>query len=200
MDIRRVVLIRPFRDGRVWGRVPGSPYTLMRLASLVPDEIPVEIWDENVAPPDYTTLGPHDLVGISSMTLTIERAEEIARVARRQGATVVVGGVHATLSPEHVASFADVVVVGEGYNTWPQIIRDVANDTLQPMYVDEEWKNPRRPGTHLPARPRHGPGEQTVLDPLLRDHSRVPTQLLLLHGHSRLRPRHAAASCRPGGG
>ncbi len=140
MNIRRVVLIRPFRDGRVWGRVPGSPYTLMRLASLVPADIPVEIWDENVGKPDYSTLGPEDLVGISSMTLTIERAEEIARLARRQGATVVVGGVHATLSPEHVATFADVVVIGEGYNTWPQIIEDFANDTLKPMYVDEEWK------------------------------------------------------------
>ena len=46
--MRRVVLIRPRRDGRIFGKSPGSPYTLMRLASLVPDEIPVEIWDENL--------------------------------------------------------------------------------------------------------------------------------------------------------
>ena len=46
--MRRVVLIQPKRDGRVFGKAPGSPYTLMRLASLVPDEIPVEIRDENV--------------------------------------------------------------------------------------------------------------------------------------------------------
>ena len=46
--MRRVILIRPRRDGRIFGKAPGSPYTLMRLASLVPNEIPVEIWDENV--------------------------------------------------------------------------------------------------------------------------------------------------------
>ena len=38
--MRRVVLIQPKRDGRVFGKAPGSPYTMMRLASLVPDEMP----------------------------------------------------------------------------------------------------------------------------------------------------------------
>ncbi len=39
--MRRVVLIKPKRDGRVFGKAPASPYTLMRLASLVPEEIPL---------------------------------------------------------------------------------------------------------------------------------------------------------------
>jgi hypothetical protein len=36
--MRRVVLIRPRQSGRIFGKAPGSPYTLMRLASLVHDE------------------------------------------------------------------------------------------------------------------------------------------------------------------
>lgn len=139
MDIRRIVLIQPYRDGRLFGRARGSPYTLMRLASLVPETIPVEIWDENLAPVDYQSIGPNDLVGITSMTFTIDRTEEITRALRRQGATVVVGGTHSTLMPDHAAQFADVVSVGEGYRTWVQIIHDAANDTLKPIYRDEQW-------------------------------------------------------------
>ena len=52
MDIRKVVLVYPVREGRILGRASGAPYTLMRLASLVPDNIPVEIWDESLEPLD----------------------------------------------------------------------------------------------------------------------------------------------------
>ena len=50
MNIDKVVLVYPKRDGRILGKAQGSPYTLMRLASLVPDHLPVEIWDEDLAP------------------------------------------------------------------------------------------------------------------------------------------------------
>ena len=140
--MRRIVLIQPKRDGRVFGRSPGSPYTLMRLASLVPDEIPVEIWDENVRDLAMDTLREGDLVGITSMTVTIEGAEQIARRAMKQGAGVVMGGVHATLMPAHTATFAHSIMVGEGYFTWQQLIQDFAASGIkgmQPVYHDERW-------------------------------------------------------------
>ncbi|MEM7539415.1 MAG: radical SAM protein [Chloroflexota bacterium] len=142
--MRRIVLIRPKRDGRVLGRAPGSPYTLMRLASLVPDEIPVEIWDENLYDLPLDTIKEGDLVGITAMTTTIDGAEGIARRARKQGAGVVVGGVHATLLPEHVQQFAHSTMIGEGYFTWQRLIQDFAADGikgLKPTYIDEEWAN-----------------------------------------------------------
>lgn len=139
MDIEKIVLVEPARDGRFLGKASGAPYTLMRLASLVPQEIPVEIWDENLGPLDFRRLGPHDLVGISAMTLTVERAEELARQARPRCGAIVVGGVHATLLPDEINRWADAVVVGEGYRTWPRIIEDFAKGTLAPRYVDVEW-------------------------------------------------------------
>lgn len=142
--MRRIVLIRPRRDGRVFGKGVGSPYTLMRLASLVPEEIPVEIWDDNLRELPMDTLGEGDLVGISSMTITIERTEHLANLARKQGAGVIVGGVHSTLMPEHVQTFAHSAFVGEGYYTWPQAIQDFAAGGikgLQPVYKDESWAN-----------------------------------------------------------
>jgi radical SAM superfamily enzyme YgiQ (UPF0313 family) len=111
----------------------------MRLASLVPPEVPVEIWDEDLRALAIETLGPQDLVGISAKTLLIDRAKLLTRRMQRQGTTVVIGGTHATLVPDEVAEWADVIAVGEGYRTWPQIIRDFDNGTLRRRYVDEEW-------------------------------------------------------------
>jgi radical SAM superfamily enzyme YgiQ (UPF0313 family) len=139
MSIRKIVLIQPRRDGRFWGRGTSQPYTLMRLASLVPAEIPVEIWDEDLEDLPIQELGSQDLVGISAKTLLIDRAKMLTRRIQKQGATIVLGGTHTTLLPDEVAGWADAVAVGEGYRTWPQIIRDFDQGTLQARYVDEEW-------------------------------------------------------------
>jgi radical SAM superfamily enzyme YgiQ (UPF0313 family) len=142
LEIRKVVLIHPGREGHIWGRAAAAPYTLMRLASLVPDDIPVEIWDENLGPLEgkLRQLGPHDLVGITSKTLAIESAQRFARIARQAGVqAVVVGGAHATLMPEDVARWADSVITGEAYYTWPQLIQDFIHDDLKPRYHDSQW-------------------------------------------------------------
>jgi radical SAM superfamily enzyme YgiQ (UPF0313 family) len=139
MSIRKVILIQPGRDGRYMGRGTSQPYTLMRLASLVPSDVPVEIWDEDLMRLPIETLGPQDLVGISAKTLLIDRAKMLAQQIRRQGAMAVIGGTHVTLVPDEVAGWSDVIAVGEGYRTWPQIIRDFDAGALQPRYVDEEW-------------------------------------------------------------
>ena len=139
MAIRKIILIQPRRDGRFFGRGTSEPYTLMRLASLVPLDIPVEIWDEDLRELPIHTLGPQDLVGISAKTLLIDRAKMLTKRIQRQGATVVIGGTHVTLVPDEVEPWADAIAVGEGYRTWPQIIRDFDRGTLQKRYVDEEW-------------------------------------------------------------
>lgn len=137
--MQKVILIYPRRDGKILGRVPGTPYTLMRLASMVPDSIPVEIWDENHGQLDFKRINPGDLVGITSMTLTIDGAQKIADEVHQRGATVAIGGVHATLSPEDVSGWADIVNVGEAYRTWPVILHDHFSGGAKRLYHDEEW-------------------------------------------------------------
>lgn len=142
LDIKRIILVHPGREGKIWGRATGVPYTLMRLASLVPDEIPVEIWDENLGPLEgkLSQLTASDVVAITSKTLAVESAERFANLAHRSGVRlVVVGGTHATLMPEDVARWADVVVSGEAYSTWPQLIHDAQAGALQPRYNDTTW-------------------------------------------------------------
>ncbi len=139
MSIHRIYLIQPGRDGTVFGKATMAPYTLMRLASLVPDAIPVHIIDEDLEPVPFAQMGPGDLVGITAKTLQIERAQWIARRAQARGATVVVGGTHVTLAPDEVASWADSIAMGEAYRTWPQMIADFDRGQLQERYVDEQW-------------------------------------------------------------
>jgi len=78
MALNRIILIYPKRDGRILGKAHGAPYTLMRLASMVPDSIPVEIWDENLMRLPLETLRPGDLVGASAMTLGIDQVRGFA--------------------------------------------------------------------------------------------------------------------------
>ena len=118
-------------------RLPTKP-----INSGIRQSSPVEIWDENVRELPMDTLREGDLVGVTSMTVTIEGAEQVARRAMKQGAGVVMGGVHATLMPEHTSTFAHSVMVGEGYFTWQQLIQDFAASGIkgmQPVYNDERW-------------------------------------------------------------
>jgi len=141
VSIRKVILIQPGRDGKMFGRGTMAPYTLMRLASLVPDDIPVRIIDEDLEAAPFDEIGPNDLVGITAKTLQIDRARWLTSQLKARGATVVIGGVHATLAPEDVLIWADAVAVGEAYRTWPQMIADFDRGELKRHYVDEEWTN-----------------------------------------------------------
>ena len=60
---------------------------------------------------------PH-LVGVHTKTLTVERAVQVASIARAGGATAVAGGPDAATRPElYLARGFDVVVPGEGFGT-----------------------------------------------------------------------------------
>lgn len=150
-----VLLLLP--DGRVhrlrWGPISRSfreaPLTLTTLAALVPPEIPARLTliDESIDPiPDDLHA---DLVGISCLTGTAHRAYELADRFRRQGAVVVLGGVHVTLCPDEARRHADVIVRGFAERTWPELLRDWRAGRLQAEYFDPDpplhpWPTPRR--------------------------------------------------------
>ena len=119
----------------IWKRsLRYAPLTLTTLASLVPDDVPVELTliDEGVHEMD-TELDV-DLVGISAITGTAPRAYEIAQRFRERGVPVVLGGVHPTLMPEEAARHADCVVTGYAEDTFPQLLRDARDGRLRARY------------------------------------------------------------------
>ncbi len=102
------------------------------LAALTPPGHTVTIVDEAFGPDD--TNQDVDLVGITVMTDVVPRAYEIADVYRRNGVTVVMGGIHPTVLPEEALGHADAVVAGEAEDSWPRLIADAALGRMQRLY------------------------------------------------------------------
>lgn len=131
-----------------------APLTLTTLASLVPEELGLDIQlvDESVSSIPYGKR--FDLVGISALTGTATRAYNIARKFRRSGSVVVLGGVHVTLLPDEAARYADVIVTGFAEIVWPELLRDFLNGKLKNRYdgVDGDISNLPIPSRQLQQR------------------------------------------------
>jgi radical SAM superfamily enzyme YgiQ (UPF0313 family) len=74
--------------------------------------------------PDWLT--DCDLVAISTFTAQVREAYRIADRLRAAGVQVAMGGLHVSALPDEALEHADWVVVGEGENTWPEVVRRVA--------------------------------------------------------------------------
>jgi radical SAM superfamily enzyme YgiQ (UPF0313 family) len=113
---------------------PRWPYVL---AAATPSEYgDPRITDETLEPFDPASVAQGDLVGIGIHTSNAHRGYQIGQLARARGASVVFGGIHATLYPEEARDHgaAHAVVKGDGDLIWPTVVRDCVREALQPIY------------------------------------------------------------------
>lgn len=146
------------------------PLALAALAGLTPPEHDVRIVNDICE--DVPFDGDWDLVGITSMTAQADRAYQIADEFRERGVPVAMGGTHPSMLPEDALGHADTIAIGEADDLWPEMLVDVENGRLQPVYQAEEypdltnctlpsWEHAdlgayaRRPGTKLPMMTIH---------------------------------------------
>jgi hypothetical protein len=114
-----------------------TPRWLFVLAGATPTSYgPPRITDETLEPFDVHTVQPGDVVGIGIHTGNALRGYEIGTLARERGATVIFGGIHATLYPGEAQSLggAHAVVKGDGDVVWPLVLNDAVHGTIQPIY------------------------------------------------------------------
>ena len=114
-----------------------TPRWLYVLAAATPDQYGTPaIVDETLEPIDLATIKAGDVVGIGIHTGNALRGYEVGTAARRAGATVVYGGIHATLYPDEARDLgeAHAVVTGDGDAVWGQVIRDAAAGRIHPHY------------------------------------------------------------------
>jgi radical SAM superfamily enzyme YgiQ (UPF0313 family) len=76
-----------------------------------------------------------DLVGLTGMGSGLVRAWQIADRFREQGATVVIGGIAASIAdPKWSLDHADALVIGEAEEIWPRVVEDFCAGGLQRIY------------------------------------------------------------------
>jgi radical SAM superfamily enzyme YgiQ (UPF0313 family) len=114
-----------------------TPRWLFVLAAATPQSMgdPILV-DESLEQLDTETIDPGDVVGISVHTGNALRGYEVGRLARGRGATVVYGGVHATLFPEEPfeQGAAHAVVKGDGDVAWGQLLCDLKAGNARRIY------------------------------------------------------------------
>ena len=64
-----------------------------------------------------------DLVAISTFSAQVFEAYAIADRLRAAGVKVAMGGLHVSVCPDEAARHADYVIIGEGDNVWPAVVR-----------------------------------------------------------------------------
>src|SRR5205085_7702212 len=113
------------------------PRWLYVLAAATPKSFgdPV-IVDETLEALDVASIEAGDIVGIGIHTGNALRGYEIGTLARKQGAFVVFGGIHATLYPDEARNLgaANAVVKGDGDVAWGDVLRDCMNGGPKPTY------------------------------------------------------------------
>ncbi len=140
-----------FLDYSAWIYTDGKnctnmPLALPTLAALTPSDIEVKIINENnigIEVIDFNESA--DIVGITCVTYTANRAYEIAEKFRERGVYVAIGGVHVSNMPNEAGIYADSVFIGEAEETWPQFIEDFRNNQPKPVYKAERYPDLQTP-------------------------------------------------------
>lgn len=131
----KVHLVNP--SDTSFGTAVITPRWLYVLAAATPASFgdPV-ICDETLDYLDPQSVAGGDVVGIGIHTGNALRGYELGRMMRERGATVVFGGIHATLYSEEAFARggAHAVVKGDGDQAWPDALQDCTNGTLKRIY------------------------------------------------------------------
>lgn len=128
-----------------------APLTIPTLISYIPAEMNVEtqVYDEGVEVIDKSKIDG-DIVAISCITGTSQRAYAYADHFRSKGKTVVLGGVHPTLLPDEAMQHADAVITGLALESFPQLLKDYEAGEMKKLYKQSEtlcfakWPLPKR--------------------------------------------------------
>jgi len=115
------------------------PLTIPALIALIHKElnILVEIYDESIEKINKENIDA-DLIVISAMTPTVNRAYIYADYFRSKGIPVAMGGVHATLNQQEALQHADSIICGIAVESFPQLLRDFKENKMQRIYTQQE--------------------------------------------------------------
>jgi radical SAM superfamily enzyme YgiQ (UPF0313 family) len=129
--------------GQVIAQLPSL--ALLVLAAVTPEDVEVEYIEVAEVQQHASLPTDFDLVCITSYTAMAYQMYDLADRYRALGVPVVLGGLHASFTPEETKEHADAVCLGEGEALWPRILADFragGTAALEPFYREEQ------PGTY----------------------------------------------------
>jgi len=109
------------------------------IVAVTPKKHSIKMVDEATEKVDFDE--ETDLVAISTLTRSAPRAYEIADEFRKRGKKVVLGGWHVSALPDEAKQHADSIVIGEGEDIFPQLLKDLEKDKLKPCYEQDKIVN-----------------------------------------------------------
>ena len=112
------------------------PLGLLTAAGMIPSGHEVVLCDENVSAINWEQEA--DVVGISGMHLQGEGIRKMGRHFRARGAKVIVGGPSAMALPDRYRDVADVLMLGEAEQIWPECLADLERGVVKPAYRPAE--------------------------------------------------------------
>jgi len=120
--------LRGFADrSRVIASLPSLG--LLYLAAVTPPGHFLQYFEAEADGSEPAEVYVCDLVAISTFSAQVQEAYAIADRLRAAGVKVAMGGLHVSVLPHEAAVHADYVVVGEGENTWPAVVRAAIEDS-----------------------------------------------------------------------
>lgn len=134
--------------GRVITSMPSLG--LLMLAAHTPPEHEVSYCEADGAerlPPELFSC---DLVAVSALTAQAFEAYEASNRLRAAGVTTVLGGLHATVCAGEAARHFDHVVVGEGEQVWPALLREQSRGADRRIWRASEFPPVALPGLPPP--------------------------------------------------
>lgn len=105
------------------------------VAAMAPADWSITICEEHVEEIDFEC--DADYIGITGKVIQVERMNEVADAFRARGKTVIIGGPHASLSPDSFRGHCDVLFIGELEGIADEFFADLENGTWKEEYRAE---------------------------------------------------------------
>lgn len=154
----KALLINAIDKSLLLAEQPAFPFPVLGIitvAALFPPDWEIEVIDEAIEAVNMEAEA--NLVGISTLTLDVCHAYELADQFRSRGIPVLMGGMHPTAMPEEALSHADALVIGEAEGVFDRVLSDLKEGRMKGIYKSEKLPDLDQlptPHYHL-LRPKH---------------------------------------------
>ncbi|GMB79329.1 hypothetical protein NN6n1_01110 [Shinella zoogloeoides] len=102
------------------------------VAAFAPADWTVRLCEERLGPVDFDT--PAEFIGLTGKITQRERIRELATEFRKRGRKIIIGGSYASLSPQDVRAYADILVIGEIEDIAASLFADLSSGCYKPEY------------------------------------------------------------------